>query len=190
MFLGLALDQPGLALSLSIVFELLWLDILALGAVLPPQGTLSFLLLLPLARMHGWSEPQELLLPIAAAMLCALASARLEQRRRERQDAVSEQVLLWCGDQGAGRSPDSAVFRGVVGRAAEQAVLYVACFCILAAAGPTLSAAGDSILPDFSWAMIYAASMTGAVFGLRIRRAYAVLAGAFLTLGLFSFLLR
>lgn len=123
-------------------------------------------------------------------MLCALAAARLEQRRRERQDAVSERVLLWCGDQEAGQSPATAVRRGIVGRASEQAILYMACFCALTAAGPALSAAGSTILPDFSWAMIYAASMTGAVFGLRIRRAYAVLAGAFLTLGLFSFLLR
>ena len=35
--------QP--ALSLGIVVELLWLDVIALGSVVPPFGTLAFLLL-------------------------------------------------------------------------------------------------------------------------------------------------
>ena len=37
--------------------ELLWLDVIALGSVVPPFGTLAFLLLFPLSVIPGWTEP-------------------------------------------------------------------------------------------------------------------------------------
>ena len=46
----------ALALPLGIIFELLWLDTLELGGVVPPYGGLSFLLAFPLCRHFGLTQ--------------------------------------------------------------------------------------------------------------------------------------
>ena len=66
---GICTSDWALALSLGIILELLWLDVLELGSVVPPFGSLSFLLLFPLAVHFGLNQPGELLLPLILVML-------------------------------------------------------------------------------------------------------------------------
>ncbi len=171
-------------MPLGIVFELVWLDVLALGSVVPPYGTLSFLLLFPLAVLYDWRQPDVLLLPVAFAMLCAHAAAWLEQQQRQLMDDASERVQLWCAGDAGGTLPGRAILYSILVRAGAQYALYIVCFLLMTALGPLFARIGAEWFPSVSWAMFYAAAMAGAVLGLRIRRAYAVLAAALIILGL------
>ena len=64
----------ALALPLGIIFELLWLDTLELGGVVPPYGGLSFLLAFPLCRHFGLTQAGAALLPLFLSMLAAYAA--------------------------------------------------------------------------------------------------------------------
>lgn len=68
----------ALALPLGIIFELLWLDTLELGGVVPPYGGLSFLLAFPLCRHFGLTQAGAALLPLFLSMLAAYAATWLE----------------------------------------------------------------------------------------------------------------
>lgn len=169
------MDQWELGLPLGIVFELLWLDVLPLGSVVPPYGTLSFLLLFPLALLYDWRQPDVLLFPIIFSMLCAYTASWLEQYQRERMNEASERVHCWCSDACGGMLPGRAILYSVAIRAVTQYVLYVLCFLLLAAMGPPLARAGARHFPSASWAIFYAAALGGSVLGLRIRSTYAIL---------------
>lgn len=173
-----------MGLPLGIIFELLWLDVLPLGSVVPPYGTLSFLLLFPLAGLYDWRQPDVLLLPIIFAMLCAYVAAWLEQYQRALMDDTSARVQRWCSSPAEGILPGQAILYSILVRAVAQYALYVVCFLILTALGPLFARVGSHWFPAVSWAMLYAAAMTGAVFGLRIRRTYAILALSLILLGL------
>lgn len=57
LFAGFFIGDWSLALPLGIIIELLWLDALELGSVVPPYGSLSFLLVFPLCRQFGLDQP-------------------------------------------------------------------------------------------------------------------------------------
>lgn len=161
---------------------------LPLGSVVPPYGTLSFLLLFPLSLLYDWRQPDALLLPIVFAMLCAYAAAWLEQYQRELMDDASDRVQCWCAGAPGGMVPGRAILYSILGRALAQYCLYVVCFLVFTALGPLLSRVGAQWFPPVSWAMFYAAAMTGAVFGLRIRRTYVTLLISLLALTLLMLL--
>ena len=181
---GLVSGLWELGLPLGIIFELLWLDVLPLGSVVPPYGTLSFLLLFPIAELYDWRQPDMLLLPIVFAMLCAYMAAWLEQYQREVMDDASERVQCWCTAAAGGMLPGRAILYSILGRAGAQYALYVVCFLILTAIGPLLARVGAQWFPSVSWAMFYAAAMAGAVLGLRLRRTYAILLVSLIIVGL------
>ena len=168
--LGLAVDQWEICLPLGILFELFWLDVLPLGSVVPPYGTLSFLLLFPLALLYGWRQPDTLLLPIVFSMLCASVASRLEQCQRE----------LPCDTHST-----RAILCGVLIRAGAQYGLYMLCFLMLTALGPLLARTGAQWFPSASWAVFYAAALTGSVLGLRIRGTYVILLASLIIVGFF-----
>lgn len=188
--LGLFSQAQMLAIGLGIVFELLWLDILALGLLVPPYGTLGFLLLFPVALQNNWSSPNYLFLPLLFCMFCAYLASSLEQYQRQLHNIVAVQVVEWCRNPLRGWSPSLAIAYSVILRALSQGLLYIACFFILNLFGPYLVDLGAKYLPNVTWGMFYAAAITGAVLSLRIRRAYFVfsLAILFLAIGLWLIL--
>ena len=182
--LGLAVDQWEIGLPLGILFELFWLDVLPLGSVVPPYGTLSFLLLFPVALLYGWRQPDTLLLPIVFSMLCASGASRLEQYQRELLNGVSDRVQRWCTGAG-GMPPARAILCGVLIRAGAQYGLYMLCFLMLTALGPLLARTGAQWFPSARWAVFYAAALTGSVLGLRIRGTYVILLASLIIVGFF-----
>ena len=174
---GICTSDWALALSLGIILELLWLDVLELGSVVPPFGSLSFLLLFPLAVHFGLNQPGELLLPLILVMLAAYLGAFLERSLRIHENRLVDRVEAWCAGDGFTLAPAGAVLRVALLRAFLQFLL----FCLLA----VLTA--RQALPQLlvlNWPMLYAAALMGAVLSLRTHRAYMVLVGSLGTLAL------
>lgn len=166
----------SLALPLGVIMELLWLDTLELGSVVPPFGGLSFLLLFPLCVHFGLTEPGPLLLPLVLSMLAAYAGSFVEQRQRIRQNRLVDRVEAWCAGSGCGLAPGRAVLHAALARACLQFLLYALSFALIFCLLSFLNARQAlPALPKLTWPVLYAAALLGAVLSLRTRQAYLVL---------------
>ena len=182
---GICTSDWALAPSLGIILELLWLDVLELGSVVPPFGSLSFLLLFPLAVHFGLNQPGELLLPLILVMLAAYLGAFLERSLRIHENRLVDRVEAWCAGDGFTLAPAGAVLRVALLRAFLQFLLYALCYALLFCLLAVLTA--RQALPQLlvlNWPMLYAAALMGAVLSLRTHRAYMVLVGSLGTLAL------
>jgi len=168
--------QP--ALSLGIVVELLWLDVIALGSVVPPFGTLAFLLLFPLSIIPGWSEAHQFLAPLMFAVFAAYGASYAERYQRVALNPLVDLVTAWFSS-GRGCTPGQAVALGAVVRAAWQFSLYMLCYVALWLACDLLGEAIFLFEGQMGWPVLFAASMVGGILSLRTRRAYACLTGMF-----------
>ena len=163
------------ALPLGIIFELLWLDTLELGGVVPPYGGLSFLLAFPLCRHFGLTQAGAALLPLFLSMLAAYAATWLELRQRAAQNILAPSLESWCAG-GRGISPARAVLGAALRRAIWQWGFYALWFCTLYLILAVLTAGGHwPRLSLVTWPVLYAAALLGAVLSLRTRQAYLVL---------------
>ena len=122
--MGLLTGDWLLALPLGITLELLWLDVVPLGSVVPPQGVLSFMLMFPLARLYGWSAPGALLLPLLLAVFAAYAAAFAERSQRVLLNRIMPAVEGYCRT-GHGCAPGHALLLGISLRACWQFALYL-----------------------------------------------------------------
>lgn len=176
MIAGFCTSEWALALALGITLELLWLDVLELGSVVPPFSGLGFLLLFPLAGHFGWNQPGPLLLPLILAMLAAYAGSFLELRQRAAQNLWVDRVEAWGQGDRCALSPGQAVLRATLYRAFGQFLLYAVCYSLIFSLLSVLHAwqAAPS-LPFLTWPMVFAASLMGAILSLRTRQAYGVL---------------
>ncbi|WP_363315625.1 PTS sugar transporter subunit IIC [uncultured Desulfovibrio sp.] len=175
LLMGLLTGDWLLALPLGITLELLWLDVVPLGSVVPPQGVLSFLLMFPLVRLYGWSAPGALLLPLLLAVLAAYAAAFAERSQRVLLNRIMPAVEGYCRT-GRGCAPGHALLLGISLRACWQFALYLICFVGLTLVFEGLdSQRRGPLLRNINWPMMYVAAMLGAVLSLRVRKAYSVL---------------
>lgn len=173
---GFCTSDWTVALALGITLELLWLDVLELGSVVPPFSGLGFLLLFPLAAHFGWNQPGPLLLPLLLVMLAAYAESFMELRQRAAQNLLVDRVAVWCEGGGCGLSPGQAVVRATLYRAFRQFLLYAVCYSLIFSLLSVLRAwQATPLLPFLTWPMVFAASLLGAILSLRTRQAYAVL---------------
>ena len=165
------------ALPLAVFFELFWLDVIRLGAIVPPSGALSFLLLFPLILLLHIQTPAELALPLLLCVPAAYAVSRLERALRERNNAAIDEVSRWCAHASPahGTSPERVVWRALGWHGLTNALLFVLSFGLVYAVLRTVQAFGLPVAPGLSWNVLYGAGLMGAVLALRIRRAYAVL---------------
>lgn len=159
--------------------ELLWLDVIALGSVVPPFGTLTFLLIFPLSLLLGWTGPHQVLAPLMFAVLAAYAASYAERYQRVALNPLVDLVTA-SALSGRGWSPGRAVLVGAGMRAVWQFMLYLVCFLALWLACRLLG--DDFILFEgrMTWPMLIGASMVGGILSLRTRRACACLVGTFL----------
>lgn len=166
--------QP--ALSLGIVVELLWLDVIALGSVVPPFGTLAFLLLFPLSIIPGWSEAHQFLAPLMFAVFAAYGASYAERYQRVALNPLVDLVTAWFSS-GRGCTPGQAVALGAVVRAAWQFSLYMLCYVALWLACDLLGEAIFLFEGQMGWPVLFAASMVGGILSLRTRRRMPALRG-------------
>lgn len=194
LIFGFFTSDWALALPLGIILELLWLDVLELGSIVPPMGSLSFLLLFPLGRHFGWDTPGPLVLPLVLVTAAAYAAALLERNVRIGQNVMVGRVHAYCAGasgllQQAELSPGQAVLIAVFVRALWQFLLYVVSFCLVLCLLFLMHERDLAPqLPVMTWPMLYAAALMGAVLSLRTRQAYAMLTAGLCVLGLLLFM--
>lgn len=169
------------ALPLAVTLELFWLDVIRLGAVVPPMSSLAYLLLLPLVLLLDLQAPQQLGAPLLLCLGCAQAAGWLERWERCRSNVLAEKVLCWSAGEGGGLSPERAVALSLGAQALLRYLAYVLCYTALYG---VLSLAKTyallPVLPNLSWNILYGLGFMGAVLAMRTRRAYAVLVGGLL----------
>lgn len=175
---GMLTGHSEIALPLGIIFELFWLDIIPLGAVIPPVASLNFFLVFCLALVFDWHEPAQFVLPVLLTLPAAYVSATVERWQYARNNGMLEYLERWMHGQPAGYSPGTIVLRSLVCTAFVQGALFVALFSICYALLLTgvykwLAAMGQF---PMSWLVLYGFAAIGAIVALRTRRAYALLA--------------
>ncbi len=151
--------------------ELVWLDVIALGSIIPPFAGMAFLLLFPLCSALSWTQPGLVLLPIIYCMMVAHTGSFLELRYRVRMNRLLEPVEK----EGPALSLEAMVHACARTRAIWHAIFYLAAYALLCALVVfLLNNRIYPVLPALEWPLVYALAVTGAVLSLRERRAYVV----------------
>ena len=154
--------------------------------MVPPYGSLSFLLVFPLCRIFGLNQPGMAVLPLILSMLAAYTASWCELRQRIGLNPMVDAVVAWSNGRG-GASPGRVILLAGLCRALWQAALFMVCFGLIYALLSVLASnQATPRLPAVTWSALYVAAMLGAVLSLRTRQAYAVLVG---TLGALALLI-
>lgn len=175
---GFVTGHSDIALPLGVIFELFWLDVIPLGAVIPPVASLNFFLVFCLALVFDWHEPAQFVLPVLLTLPAAYVSAMLERWQYAHNNTMLEYLERWMQGRANGYSPSYIVARSLICTALLQGALFVllftACYSLLlTGVYKALAAMGQF---PMSWVLFYGFAAIGAIVALRTRRAYALLA--------------
>lgn len=168
-------------MPLAVFHELVWLDLFPAGTYIPPNGVLSLLLGLLLARQFGLTTPPEMVVPLLLTLPAALCGAHVEYLLRRGENLHYNKMLHW------GRQPIASslllvriVRRSVYTHALAQALLFLGWAFVLYITISALSAYMGYIprVKGITWEYIWFAGAVGGVLALRIGRAYLVYGGS------------
>lgn len=171
--------HSNIAVPLGIIFELFWLDVIPLGAVIPPVASLNFFLVFCLALVFDWHTPAQFVLPLLLTLPCAYLGAMLERWQYARNNAALDPLHSWILAAPTGQSPGRIILFSLVQTAALQAGLFLLLFSlvyVLMLGGVEEWFAGIFTRAQVKWTLLYGFAAIGAIVALRTRRAYAVLA--------------
>lgn len=180
---GLLTGDVGFAVSVALVFELFWLDLIPAGTFIPPNTAAANLAAQCLIVIFGFNAPSEAVFPILLSFPLAWVGSRVEQAHRQWQDNGYNILQNWLRP---GRTEPYEPGR-LLRKAAVQALGTYFIFFLLTV---TLLVALTSWLlshgllrpaPEmFTWGHVWIVATLGGVLALRIPGAYAVLGlGAF-----------
>lgn len=174
---GLVTGHSDIALPLGLIFELFWLDVIPLGAVIPPVASLNFFIVFCLALVFDWHDPAQFVLPLLLTLPCAWLGAVLERWQYTRNDNALEPLQLWMQTEG-GQSPAHIIARSLLQTACMQGLLFLLLFSTayaLMRGGLDAWFITVFTIPQINWTILYGFSALGAIVALRTRRAYAML---------------
>lgn len=175
---GLVTGHSDIALPLGIIFELFWLDVIPLGAVIPPVASLNFFMVFCLALVFDWHNPAQFVLPLLLTLPCAWLGAAVERWQYTRNDTALEPLQLWMQGENKGQSPAQIIARSLLQTACMQGMLFLLLF---SAAYALLRGGLDDWFVTFfttdqvTWTILYGFAAVGAIVALRTRRAYVML---------------
>lgn len=183
---GLATGDLELALNISVIFELFWLDLIPAGTYIPPNTAASNLACLALMRAFGLAGPAEAVFPILLCLPLGWIGARLEEYQRTRQNSSYDALLAWARGEGGWRiNPGGQLLRSILQIGALHFLFFVGAVLALASLVGLLRSWGFLHPPQgvFSWGCLWVAASFGGILSLRSARAYAAMAtGAILIL--------
>jgi PTS system mannose-specific IIC component len=170
-----------LALRISIIFELFWLDLIPAGTYIPPNTAASNLACLTLMHTFGLATPAEAVFPILLCLPLGWIGARLEDLLRVRQNAAYDSLQSWArGDAGRPVHLGRTILEGMAqSGVAHFLFFFAAALSLISLVG--LLRAWDLLQPPqglFSWGHLWVAASFGGILSLRSLRAYGALAGA------------
>lgn len=174
-----------MAVSIALVFELLWLDLIPAGTFLPPNMAVANFSTQALATMFGLDSAGEVIIPVILSLPFAFVGARLERFRRRMQNADYNQLLIWTKkNYAAVYDPGRLVVRALVRAAFMDLAYFGVCFILLAGAMWLILARGwIPAVPGLSFSHLWVAASLGGVLALRTPKAYAAaIAGSALVL--------
>lgn len=165
-------------MSVSLVFELLWLDLIPAGTFIPPNPAAGNLTALTLMTAFGLSGASQAVFPILLGMPLAWLASGLERLHRSWQNSAYNTLQGWLRP---GRQDDYDPGR-LVRRALVQAGLSY--FMFFAVGAGVLSVLAGQLLSrglmrpapgTFGWGALWLLASLGGLMSLRVPRAYAVL---------------
>lgn len=177
LFWGAFSNNYEMALSISIFFELFWLDLIPAGTYIPPHLTATTFATLSLCTWLNASAPGQVLAIIFACMPLAWAGARLEGLLREKQRKSYNQLLNWSRKPLEPRLPGLLIARSTLTAFAGSWVLFFITILALYWALDWFLYNFSSFLQslDITWPHLWITATLGGVMALRLRRAYVVL---------------
>jgi len=169
-----------LALRVSVIFELFWLDLIPAGTYIPPNTAASNLACLTLMHAFGLATPAEAVFPILLCLPLGWIGARLEDVLRVRQNAAYDSLQAWAlGDASRPVHLGRIILEGMVQSGVAHFLFFFAAVLSLISLVGVLRS-WDLLQPPpglFGWGHLWVAASFGGILSLRSLRAYGALAG-------------
>lgn len=175
---GLMTGDVTFAVSVSLIFELFWLDLIPAGTFIPPNAAASNMAALALCAVFGLHEPSQVVFPVLLALPLAWVASRGEQILRRWQNTGYDSLQAWLHAGLAGDyHPGRLVRRAACQAAVAYLLFFLAGFAVLSALTGWLLSQGLLRPPSamFSWPHLWITSSLGGLLALRVPGAYAVL---------------
>lgn len=189
---GLLTGHWEVSLGVAIFFELFWLDQIPAGTVVTPNAAMSTLITLSLVHLFDYLAPGELVIPLILSIPMALVGRRLELFQRRWQDAGYNELLRWARSDGNTkryRGPGALVFRSVMQILCLNFSLFTIGLLLLSGIIYSLSLyQADMLRFNVTWGHLWFMAVIGGLISLRLKRAYVLLVGALLAVGLANIL--
>jgi PTS system mannose-specific IIC component len=174
MVWGAVTGDMGLALSVSLVFELLWLDLMPAGTFIPPNNAAANLAALALIKLFGIDSAGMAVYVVVLCLPIAILASRLEQVQRRMQNASYNKLLTWTKISHVDRyNPGRLVAGSMVQSVVLNLLFFI--FAASAAAGVMhilLSSGRLDAVEEIRFGHLWLAAALGGVLALRRPRAY------------------
>lgn len=175
---GLIIGDVTFAVSVALVFELFWLDLIPAGTFIPPNAAASNLAVLALAEIYGFHEPAQIVFPVLLALPLAWIASRGEQLLRRRQDQGYDTLQAWLrSDSDVEYRPQNLVRRAAVQSAVAYLLFMLAGTAVMVAGVGWLLGQGLLRPPSamFGWPHLWITASLGGLLALRVPGAYGIL---------------
>ncbi|WP_274532706.1 PTS sugar transporter subunit IIC [Desulfocurvibacter africanus] len=177
---GLLFGDLATAISISLFFELFWMDLIPAGTFIPPQMAASTLAALTLVEVYHFTAPPLAVLAIIACLPLAWLGTRIEAMERERQNKSYNELLRSSRGGMDAFSPGGLVRKGFVRMAIINWLFFlVSSITLVWIAGLVLPFLQRYVvlLPVKWWHVWFGASL-GGLLSIRFRPGYILLAVA------------
>lgn len=187
---GLLSGDLATAISISLFFELFWMDLIPAGTFIPPQMAASTLAALTLVEIYHLTAPPQAVLAIIACLPLAWLGTRIEAMERERQNRSYNELLRSSRGEMETFSPGALVRRSLVRMAVINWILFMVSSLTLVwltgAALPLLQR--HVVLLPVKWWHIWFGASLGGLLSIRFRSGYVLLAVAAAVMALGAYL--
>ncbi|WP_461209496.1 PTS sugar transporter subunit IIC [Desulfocurvus sp. DL9XJH121] len=176
---GVLTGDLNFAVSVALIFELLWLDLIPAGTFIPPNAAASTLGVLALCAIFGFHGPADVIFPVLLTLPLAWFAARGEQVLRRWQDAGYNSLQEWLEEGDEGYRPGRLVRRAAAQAAAAYFLFFTAGLSVLSALVYWLLGLGFLHPPQdmFTWGHLWITASVGGLLALRVPGGYGVVFG-------------
>ena len=194
LVMGLLTGDLALALSISVFFELVWLDLFPAGTYIHPNALSSVFLSVFLCQAFNLTTPSEAIIPLLLGGLSGEINARLESLHRIRNNKAFTRLIKWARSRHAddAATPGRLIINAISIIFAVNFV-YFLCIEILGIGIIRLlrllleqaDLGSYIIVPGMEWGHFWMAGLLGAILAIRYNRGYIVMALATLLTAVF-----
>ena len=175
-------------LSLTIFFELLWLDLFPVGTYIPPNAGFSLLLTLACSKYFNITSPALLAVPAALSLPAAMVGARFEAVQRRSFNRNYNKLILWARKPKEERgffsnlpdrhSPGSHIAKGLLHTVVIHMLLFSVYLLVLIGTIRLISNISGHlpVIPGVTWVHFWCVGVIGCILSLRVRRTWILFA--------------